>query len=341
MKRLFISDIHLSDALASYPMTGHPYTWCDRSGVERLAGFLNSSEIKDADQLFLVGDVVDTWVHPIDVKPPTVAEILADATNKPVIDALRTFAETPGKQLIWMPGNHDMSTVAADVHAISGKIVFGPRFDEYPLRVRHGHEGSLFNAPDPGGHPYPVGYYITRLTATGVNRGHAQPPMDLWTVFKNAAEVAAAVRGKPLSECIFDVILEASGVSANDRVLMPDGNYVPLSGIRVMFDNLPALWKAAGGDVATAVMTEWDPWYDLPVGKPHLNIVGHSHLAMLSRGDAFGAYLNTGAWCSTTDTATYVQCWDEGTTRMAAQVMHWNTAAMCPSGVGSIARLSR
>jgi hypothetical protein len=179
------------------------------------------------------------------------------------------------------------------------------------------------------------------MTATGVARGHAQPPMDLWTLFQNATEVAAAVRGKPLSECIFDVIQAASGVGLDEEIKMPDGTVMPVSKLRTMFDGLPDAWKAAGGDVATAVMTEWDPWYDLPIGKPHLNIVGHSHLAMSSRGDAFGAYLNTGAWCSTTNEATFVRAWDEGTTRMAAQIVHWDSTANAPSWEGTIARMSR
>lgn len=346
MKRIFISDIHMSDTRAlgneNFVHISGTYTWLDRYGVRRLAQFLQSPEVQGADQLVLVGDIVDTWVHPISVRPPTVSDILNDRVNLPVVVELRMFAATPGKQLIWIPGNHDMATTADDVHrAIGPQVVFGKQLDLPPLRVRHGHEGSLFNAPDPAGRPFPIGYFITRMTATGVASGHAPMNLDLWTVLKNSSDVLKALRGSPISQCVFDVVMKATGVQGRDLCVLPGGAVsCSVDYIRTLYDSLVNDWSARRGDFATAVEAEWDPWYDLPAGRPHINIIGHSHHAMSAQGAAYGAYLNTGTWISSESTPSYVAAWEEdGGATQCAQVVHWSNGSV--AWRSSISRLPR
>lgn len=345
MKRIFISDIHMStlDAMGSASGLKNEYTWLDRYGVRRLSQFLQSSEVQSADQLILVGDVVDTWVHPIGIKPPAVSAILNDRINNPIVAVLKSFATTPGKQIIWIPGNHDMETTADDVHRVFGpSVAFGKQLDLPPLRVRHGHEGSLFNAPDPGGRPYPIGYFITRMTATGVERGRPGVNLDLWTVLKNSSSVLSALRGQPVSECIFDVVMKATGVTTRDVIEMPDGSVMPVVNVRTLYDSLISDWSAHRGDFATAVEAEWDPFYDLPVSGPHINVVGHSHHALSSQGAAYGAYLNTGTWCSNEPSPSYVSAWeeDDGTTQ-CAQVVHWDDGKEAVAWRSTITRMPR
>jgi len=342
MNYIFLSDIHLSCDPAG---TGKPYTWIDFDGRARLASFLHGPEVWAADKLFLVGDIVDTWVHPIDNLPPTVSEILWSPVNDRVVEVLQEYAMTPGKQLVWIPGNHDMETTLDDVRKVFGtRVVFGRQYDEACLRVRHGHEGSLFNAPDPSGRPYPIGYFITRMTATAVNRGRSDVSLNLWTVLKHADEAKKLLGGEPVNEAIFNAILNATGLSWNDQFVMPDG--VLPQGRRVMsmreacdwYQRLIPDWQAKHGSVRLAVEAEWDPWYDLPATREHINIVGHSHVSEASTNETYGYYLNTGTWCTAGGAEpSYVHAWDEGDS-IAAQVVNWNRTRV---GESTIVRMSK
>lgn len=296
MNRVIVSDVHLgSEAAVAGP---HPYGWLTPQMGDSLAEFLRSPTVLEADQLIIAGDLLDLWVCPVDVRPPSAFDVIDAGQNVEVVRAIREVASarTRRRQVIYIPGNHDMDVTPAAASAVHPAIVFGKHFDDAGLRVRHGHEGCLFNGPDPQGRRFPIGYWLTRMAATGVARGAALVNLDLWTILKNSAEVDRVADGKSLALAVWDVVAAASGVSQDEWCVLPNGSRCQLQFARSQYEHLAEEWAAARGSYATAVQCEWDPWYDLPVGPPRLHVSGHSHRNEVASGP-YGAYLNTGCWC--------------------------------------------
>ncbi len=326
-RRVIISDVHLSAAAAVAPPSGQPYAWCMPDHVERLAAFLRSPMMTGADKLIIAGDFIDAWICPIDVRPPLLEDVIAAPHNAPVMDAIRSFAELPGRETIYVPGNHDMAMTADIAKLIHPRVVFGSHYDEAPLRVRHGHEESLFNAPDPTGRTEPLGYWMSRFSATGINRGRGQVSADFWTILQSGPELAAALAVHALTDAVFDVTLSATGLTVADRCTTPWGSTIGVGELRATFANLMQDWSASRPSSAlTAVLCEWNPYNAIPVGKQHLHVVGHSHQRLMSTHPSYGAYFNTGTWCSAADAATFVVVEDaEG--GMTGQVFDWDGAS--------------
>jgi len=327
-EQIFLSDIHMASQAAVAPQKGkYPYGWLSPAEADRLGGFLQSKVVAACQDLFLVGDTLDVWTCPHDVRPPTASEIINAPHNQPIIDEIRAFAATPGKRVFYIRGNHDDQVTADHVHEIASSIIFGSRYDRPPLRVRHGHEDALFNAPDPTGRPFPLGYFITRFTATAAERGLPAMSTSFRTILKNGPEVVKLLKHKPLTECVFDTVLRETGVTLGDEVVMPDGSTVLVGNVRETYGNLVAEWNEHRPTNAfTAIMCEWDPYYALPVGTPHVNIVGHSHDRKFAWADAFGMYLNLGAWCG--EKAHFARTWLEDAggphEQMWGQLYRWD-----------------
>lgn len=327
-KQIFVSDIHMASPAAVMPRPGkYPYGWLSPAEADRLGGFLRSSEVTECDELFVVGDALDVWTCPHDTAPPTPSEIINAPHNKPIIDGIRAFAAKPGKKVFYIRGNHDDQVNAGHAREIAPNIIFGSRYDHPPLRVRHGHEDALFNAPDPTGRPFPLGYFITRFTATAAERGIPAMSTSFRTILKSGPEVVKLLKNKPLAECVFDTVLQETGVKIDDKVIMPDGSTVLVGNVRETYQNLVAEWNEhRPTDAFTAVLCEWDPYYALPVGTRHVNVVGHSHDRKFAWADAYGMYLNLGAWCG--EKAHFGKTWleDAGSSRecMWGQVCRWD-----------------
>jgi UDP-2,3-diacylglucosamine pyrophosphatase LpxH len=331
IKRICISDLHMSSQEAVEPTGGkQPYGWFSRDHAARLAQFLASNVVKECRQLFLLGDVTDRWICPHDVKPSTTLEILEAPHNKPVVDRIQAFASTPGKTVIWCKGNHDGEATGDDAHHLAFNVNLVPHYDEFPLSVRHGHEGCLFNAPDPMGRPYPLGYFISRFVATAAARGKAKVGLNLQLLFKSGDQLVALLEHEPLAKCVFDAVCHAADISLTDKVIMPDGNSLEVGVVRVTYQNLVDEWKAhRPGKVMDAVLAEWDPFYALPVGKNYLHIRGHSHVRSYGALGAGGVYMNIGSWCS--PEASFAKTWIENPGEpnevLRAELFQWDPAA--------------
>jgi UDP-2,3-diacylglucosamine pyrophosphatase LpxH len=113
-KRIFISDLHMSDAESFNPPDKlYPYAWLRRDHLKMLADFLQKKVIEDSEvkELVILGDLFDQWVYPAELKPPPTADeyfqgIFDAKQNHDVIEKLEKIA-TDGR-LIYVPGNHDM-----------------------------------------------------------------------------------------------------------------------------------------------------------------------------------------------------------------------------------------
>jgi UDP-2,3-diacylglucosamine pyrophosphatase LpxH len=304
-RRIYISDIHISlDA---------PYSWLSQAERRRLLSFLASDDLRQSDQLFLVGDVVDLWAYPINVRPPTFCDIMAEPHNKPIVDALNEFSRS-GRALVYMNGNHDMQATRDEVRSVFPQIaVYPDRFRDRTLHIEHGHAKCLFNGTDPRANHLPFGYFITRLTTTGEDRGHGVN-MNLWTILRNANHVFALVTdGRRLGEAVFDVCVQETCVGLDEDIVMPDGSTIKVGAVRDMYADCYDAWDNAPGrnDAYEAVLAEWDPFYALPYEQRiKMSIAGHSHDHIFSyRSSDHTLYMNTGSWCSST--SHYAKTWNE------------------------------
>ncbi|HEY1411722.1 MAG TPA: hypothetical protein VGF36_06255, partial [Rhodopila sp.] len=109
-----LSDIHIGD--------NTPTCWyqSDIHGPYLQAVFdwvvANAASIRE---LVLLGDVVDLWTYPCEVRPPTFATI---ASKNPDVfgpaGGLARVLDALGGGVSYVPGNHDMAVTQADVSAI-------------------------------------------------------------------------------------------------------------------------------------------------------------------------------------------------------------------------------
>ncbi|HEU4732710.1 MAG TPA: hypothetical protein VFT22_32665, partial [Kofleriaceae bacterium] len=177
--------------------------------------------------------------------------------------------------------------------------VFMPSYGhEFPLRVSHGHEDSLFNSPDPMGRDFPLGYFITRFVATAASRGLGEVGVNWRTILGSGPQLVALLEHHPLAECVFDAVRSAAAISLDDRVIMPDGEARKVSEIRAAYRNLLGEWNERRKPRwQSALLCEYDPFYDHGVGTPHLYIAGHSHDRVYTYHASYGTYMNLGAWC--------------------------------------------
>jgi UDP-2,3-diacylglucosamine pyrophosphatase LpxH len=90
-KRVFISDIHMSDERS---MTAqNPYCWFKKN-IRILERFLDEQlQSTDVKEVVILGDLFETWVVPTNYEPLTsFADICSNPANKPVIDKLKALA---------------------------------------------------------------------------------------------------------------------------------------------------------------------------------------------------------------------------------------------------------
>ena len=171
-KLVFISDLHMNvDAT---------YSWLVKHVLD-LARFLNNVNTRDdVAELVILGDMLDTWVSPVEYTPQTFADIIAANYNNGVVPALQEVCYNPNIAVTYVAGNHDMLSFESEnkeviANAFPGMTIIsdppglGAYSSDNVIWAEHGHRYSLFNAPDiwsrSGGH-LPLGYFISRLVAS-------------------------------------------------------------------------------------------------------------------------------------------------------------------------------
>jgi hypothetical protein len=317
----FISDLHLSTE-ASFEGE-HPYADMNPARIIRLVQFLNYvRKEKLADELVLLGDILDCWLAPHDILPPTAYEVLTAPPNRPAILALEAVIKD-GIQVTVVPGNHDISAKSgvywtssvSDVCAAMRLIgcvsqdswsLFQPKTHMAIVAAHHGHEHALFNGPDPKKRP-PLGQWITRLATTLTKRtGQCFPSPGSMLMSTPNALMKLAKRGIPSS--VWQAVVAAAGVLPADVIRMP----WPVSNTEEPADS-GALVKTVGESYASLyadrnstledVLAEFDPFHSSFIGPEVVSIMGHSHahaFSILDEGQL--CYINVGAWCTDNET---------------------------------------
>lgn len=312
-KYVFISDVHLGDQNSYQPVKPgtYAYGWTNKH-VKVLENFLKElydhAETRDANKVMIVGDLVDTWVCPSVLNPPSFDDVLGADHNTDMLSALRNIAAA-GK-LMYIPGNHDMLIDPKTLHKhipkldIVGGATGHVKFYGDLLVAEHGHEYCLFNAVDSWsrheGH-LPMGIFMAQLTAEG-----AYEKNDKTNYLEILAEfIEKFSLGKHFARQVLDAIrnYEKKDVSVayTDPFLMDHMDYFDAE---ISYDNVIKIYgdifdqwdkKSGSGIPATLAATgdggmlrpAADLKYLLP-GPAKIAIFGHTHKYEIKK-DLLGA----------------------------------------------------
>lgn len=158
-RTIIISDLHLGDQRS----IDHQYGWFIQNR-EKLVDFLGFvRQQPDVKELVIAGDLFDEWVAPMEYDPLNGAtqsgfvDMIVTA-NRLIIDAFNAIIQDNAIRVTYVPGNHDMLVVSADIQRVfpgineardaPGLGVYTPA-DPPALAIEHGHRYDFFNAPDP------------------------------------------------------------------------------------------------------------------------------------------------------------------------------------------------
>jgi UDP-2,3-diacylglucosamine pyrophosphatase LpxH len=308
-KYVFISDVHLGDQNSYQPAKPetYPYGWTNKH-VKELESFLKGlddhEETRDANKVMIVGDLVDTWVCPSALNPPSFDDVLGAKHNKDVISALNSIADA-GK-LMYIPGNHDMLIDQKTLHRHIQNLEMAAgatghvKFYGDLLVAEHGHEYCLFDAVDSWSRHQgrlPMGIFISQLAAEGTYEKNDKTnyreileefikKFSPGTVF--AQQVIAAIRNYEEKDV---------GVSYTDPFLMGHMDYF---GAEISYDNVVKIYgdifdqwdKKSGSGIPATLAVAGDggmlrPAADLKYLLPGLAkivLFGHTHKYEIKKG---------------------------------------------------------
>ena len=94
-RRIYISDIHMNAGKGFQAAKGeHPYEWLGPDEAKRFTAFLNYINDPDTVQeVIIIGDLLDDWVYPVDMVPPSLESIVKAPINKEIVQALKKLAK--------------------------------------------------------------------------------------------------------------------------------------------------------------------------------------------------------------------------------------------------------
>ncbi len=334
---VFISDTHIG--------IGDRTNWYQRDVHESaLVATLDyvSNNADSIAELILLGDIVDQWTYPPDVTPPSLA-MIAEANPRVFArhGALARTIEALDGNVTVLSGNHDQQLTAADVGLLrdhSGRsprlataFPYVPRAGLGQVACAHGHQFSIFNAPDPLGRmpaELPIGHFVTRLVALYVDGrlGPGQTAADepksadptgwAWEKDELFELLADVVEGKDsLSRVVIDALLRATNADSRLPIKLYDGSVVTLDQVRdelyrslfFGFQNAQHYpGSAYGSNAAWHALIDSDLHNNLghfaaELGTTYRAVVlGHIHQdrgALLRPDDMPTAYANSGFGC--------------------------------------------
>lgn len=225
-KVVVISDLHMNDKRANDGGWG----WL-KERRSALISFLKDIAKKNNEYSTLVvaGDMFDEWVSPMDQDPyqntrkeGDFFKILVN-DNKDVLDAFREV-KSAGVNLVYVPGNHDLTCTAEDFDAnlpglfTQARDAFGlgayTPVDMPEVVIEHGHRYDYSNMPNPistpGGY-LPAGYVVSKYASTvalnkqggGSSSGSTGELFgDLETLLQN-----------PLAGMMYNLFLSSKGIT--------------------------------------------------------------------------------------------------------------------------------
>lgn len=330
MKRIYFSDIHMN---VHKPNKGtYNYLWMSKEKRDSMVSFLkhlNSQD--DVKEIIMVGDILDTWVCPIDVTPPTYRAILEAPFNAEIVAALKAIDDNPTKEIIYLPGNHDMDVDKATVKAYFPNMVFGGNQLAGSIYVaegsvaEHGTSSAMFNGPDPGSdviNKRPLGYYISRVAATAEARND-----NNIKVIKRILEAFATfvLKKGSLGDRVFDTVLSYASLPENEPIVMPDGSTTSFQEVRTRYADIYDRWEKGkhllGACDAVAADAGNVDVMVAPLQKKNaakIVILGHTHSEVNTPfppppadeprvEEVEALYENCGCWCDDKTTSDFLE----------------------------------
>lgn len=325
-KVIVLSDIHIGD--------NSPTCWYQESVHEKyLLTILNwiVSNASDVRELVLLGDVVDMWTYPFNVRPPGFAAIASK--NPGVFGAsggLGRVLDALAGAVTYIPGNHDMLVTEGDVASVTSPGGYHLRFSEKMYNpggdsrviLTHGNDFTLFNAPDltTKWAPLPIGHFVTRSVAT-YWQSHLQAGQTVAEIkdqgypngisWQSIIENALKSGDVSVSEALIDGIAGEEGVSEKDRILLADGSTTTLTEVKAVYNQLFSNWvKANGGGedgflvAAKAALADYNAsymgWFAQRQAfrcNGQLMVMGHTHAPISGLKGSLVNYINSGFEC--------------------------------------------
>ena len=325
-----LSDVHIGNDA--------PTVWYQSSIHNRYLGAICNWIVANAPsirELVLLGDVVDFWTQPANVKPPSLAEIVA---KQPAIFGPNGFfgqvLDALGGAVTLIPGNHDIGITAAEVATIVSAGGHRMKFADsvyYPMgdhsiALAHGNAYTIFNAPDPNS-PWnylPIGHFVTRMVATHWARtlppGHTVATLPGQGA-PNGFDVGAAVKGVigrldiDVAEFLLDQVAAQTGTPADQQFILPSGQTVSLNNdVRPAYSGLFSRWVAnSGGGVVGLLIAGKSALADAELGYmgwfaqrqafesgADLIVFGHTHNPISGLTTTLINYANSGFECPST-----------------------------------------
>jgi UDP-2,3-diacylglucosamine pyrophosphatase LpxH len=352
-KRVYIADIHMNAGKGlKNSNQGHPYEWLGPEEANRFAKFLEYLNIPSTEvqEVIIIGDLMDNWVYPVNVEPPSLQSIISAPINKKIVQALRKLAKNEKIKVLYLPGNHDMGVTGELVAKNfpgpnnSPGIIFGGTafrnsiYRTSRLRAEHGSAHAMFNAPDPVNSPVnrlPLGYFISRVVATNA-RDTGSSKRHYW---RYADDLLEAFGPQRLGASVFEAVLEEAGLNENTKIQMPktNGKAVPVTAgqVKQKYAALYDQWQEikGAGIALKALMAEIGLLGRMAdhlckQGDTNIVVFGHSHDWELDKDTWFvedRIYANCGTWCDDEKLCTWVESQkDRDKNRHYVRVMNWN-----------------
>jgi UDP-2,3-diacylglucosamine pyrophosphatase LpxH len=341
-KRIFLSDLHMNDERSlRYPDEDHYYGWLTADEATAIANFLSHvCDSNDVGEVVLLGDVVDTWVCPVQLQPQTFEGIFTAQQNLGVVEQMNRLI-SKGIKLTYVIGNHDLlltdeilQRYIPGIHFIRNKNSLLGHFEAGRLRGEHGNRYAMFNAPDAvNGMPtkLPLGYFISRIAATKVTK----PKENIHAFFDVLNDLVMLNDRTSLPERVVDAVLLFSGVDENAPIIMPDGSAVTAKQIKEQYADLYKQWvDNYGPDVA--FQAAWAELGHLGIAARDVSqekgmkvvLFGHTHISKIEKHPCIFSkyiYANTGTWCeSPKHPFSYVETrYDEKKRWQHVRLMKW------------------
>jgi UDP-2,3-diacylglucosamine pyrophosphatase LpxH len=324
IKRIFVSDIHMS-------LGEHPYDWLDDDEATAFEQFLNYIAADSSfDELILVGDVMDDWVYPIHLQPPSYADIasISEGARPKIVDALKTIAQQ--RQVTYLVGNHDITITKNSVpdfgNGACPHIIFQRSYDVTGLWAEHGNQYTIWNALDTQ-NKLPVGHYISRLQAT-VDEGVGHPGRWQDAIAEILRNLDPTVKN-PYVNIPLDYFVAKLGIKEDTNITTVDGSVITVAEVRELYADLSDRWKKGNhyfpGLIEQFLMEQSPLGLDkvAPLTAAARNkkvvIFGHTHMAKIEYVYAWegpeilhtAIYANCGAWCQKNPYTYVIDAYDE------------------------------
>lgn len=335
--KIFISDVHMSTKeIGPYK---HDYHWLSPQQIGNLSSFLGSQLMRPPDELVIIGDLLDNWVCPVDIAPPSMREILRAAHNRPIIDGLNKLMDA-GTKVVFLGGNHDQLVTVGDLCEVMPKLKFADGWQnnsvyrDARIHAEHGSSQAMFNAPDlRNDHRtrLPLGYFITRVVTTRAARTGEK--VREWARFLDDI-LEMACTSERLAGSVFEAVLEEAQLPEATKIVMPDSTTITAHDVKERYAHLYDQWcktHTGFGAGVRAVIAEFNYLDDLADqickrGGTNIVVLGHSHKPEIDKDSWFvddRIYANAGAWCEKESSGSFVEI--ESTEKEhTVRVREWN-----------------